>query len=349
MKASDTSDKKCANQDDGHVPTGAFYFPVETGEQTRTFAFLLLPEFTLLAFSSAVEPLRIANQLAQKPLYRWVILSEDGFPVRSSSGVEVGVDVPLAELDSDLHLLVCSGNDGRSAASDKTLSALRIHTRMGGKAGGICTGAVTLARAGLLRDRRFTLHWENQPAFEEFFPRLSPSRRRFEVDGSLYTCGGGAAATDMMLWAIAQDLGDDFAIAVSDMCLRGIGLETRPEQRSSIATAIATRDPRIVQIVREMHEILDDPLTFEQLAQNSGCSRRQMERSFQKVLSLTPSEFYRNIRLDRAHSIFGQTDLAVSEVAVACGFNTLGVFSKHYRARFGVSPSAYRNRHRKGA
>lgn len=349
MKATDTSDKRCASRDDGHVPTGAFYFPVETVEQTRTFAFLLLPGFTLLAFSSAVEPLRIANQLAQKPLYQWVIMSEDGFPVRSSSGIEVSVDVPLTELDSSLHLLVCSGIDGRSAASNKTLSSLRLHATTGGKVGSICTGAVTLARAGLLRDSVFTLHWENQPAFEENFPMLTPSRRLFEVDGSLFTCGGGAAATDMMLWVIARDLGDDFAIAVSDMCLRGGGLETRPEQRSSIATAIVTRNPHIVQIVREMHENLEDPLTLEQLAQNANCSRRQMERSFQKVLSLTPSEFYRNIRLDRAHSIFGQTDLAVSEVAVACGFNTLGVFSKHYRTRFGVSPSAYRNRHRKGA
>ena len=65
---------------------------MEQFEKTRLFSFLLLPEFTLLALSSAVDPLRIANQLAQKLLYRWQVLSEDGDPVRSSLGVEVGAD-----------------------------------------------------------------------------------------------------------------------------------------------------------------------------------------------------------------------------------------------------------------
>lgn len=71
------------------IPKGAFVFPVEGFTATREFGFLLLPEFTLLAFSSALDPFRIANQLAQKPLYRWQVYSEDGAQVRSSSG-EIG-------------------------------------------------------------------------------------------------------------------------------------------------------------------------------------------------------------------------------------------------------------------
>ncbi|MPL91552.1 hypothetical protein SDC9_37627 [bioreactor metagenome] len=54
--------------DDTFVPLGAAYYPVPAGSPTRSYAFLLVPGFTLLAFSSAVEPLRIANQLSQQPL-----------------------------------------------------------------------------------------------------------------------------------------------------------------------------------------------------------------------------------------------------------------------------------------
>lgn len=73
------------------IPEGAFFFPVEGFEAPRDLGFLLLPRFTLLAFSAALDPLRIANQLAQKPLYRWSVFSETGDPVKSSSGIEINV------------------------------------------------------------------------------------------------------------------------------------------------------------------------------------------------------------------------------------------------------------------
>ena len=344
MALTNTSSLNCACRSKPIIPTGAFFFPVETFEQTRHFAFLLLPEFTLLAFSSALDPLRIANQLAQKPLYRWEVLSEDGGSVRSSSGTIIDADRQLCELHRDDHLLVCSGNRGGVAASQRTLAALRRHSRFGGKTGGVCTGAITLARAGLLNDRAFTLHWENQSAFVEAFPELVPTTLCFEADGGILTCGGGAAATEMMLSVIAQDFGDDFAIAVSDMCLRGAGLETRSEQRSSVATAIGVRNPRLVQIVREMHNNIEEPLQLEVMAKNAGYSRRQIERQFRKVLGETPMSFYRNLRLDRARSLFAETDMQVAEVAISCGFAPGSGFSKHYSARFGATPSTFRIR-----
>ena len=126
-----------------------------TFKQTRNLGFLLLPEFTLLAFSAAVDPLQITNQIAQKPLYRWTILSEDGGPVASSSGVDVSAHCSINDLPKNLQLLTCAGNNGMDAASAHVLSRLRHHVRFGGTVGGICTGATTLARAGLLKERTF--------------------------------------------------------------------------------------------------------------------------------------------------------------------------------------------------
>lgn len=322
------------------VPKGAFHFPIETFRGTRDFGFLLLPQFTLLAFSAALDPLRVANQLAQKPLYRWSVFSETGAPVVSSTGMEMGVHGALDALPKDLRLLICSGNQGLDVAQEATLAVLRRHLRFGGKVGGICTGAATLARIGVLEGRSFTLHWENQPGFVERYPALIPSTARFEMDGDLWTCGGGVAATEMMLQVIQEDYGRDFAIVVSDMCLNGGEIEKPMPQRSSLARALSTRNPKLVQVVQAMHHNIEEPLSFDDLSALTDMSRRQIERHFKQYLGETPMTAYRNIRLDRARALCVETDMTVSQIAVACGFNTTSVFSRHYRDRFGTSPSA---------
>ncbi len=326
------------------MPAGAFSYPVKKPQQTRWFGFLLLPEFTLLAFSAALDPLRIANQLAQKPLYGWLVLSEDGAAVSSSSGIDISVHAPLDELKPDTYLFACSGNNGTKVASDGVLGHVRRHVRFGGKVGGICTGAATLARAGLLGGKRFTLHWENQPGFNEEFPDLPPTAHRFEQDGTLLTCGGGAAATEMMIAVIAQDYGEDFAIAVSDMCLNGPEIARRSEQRSSIAKAISSRNPRVLAVLRAMYDNIETPLTLESLAETAGISRRQIERQFKLLLGEAPAQTYRNIRLDRARTLLMETNLSVMEVSIAAGFNSDGVFSRHFKARYGESPYGHRGR-----
>jgi transcriptional regulator GlxA family with amidase domain len=323
------------------VPKGAYCFPVDRCKPTKHLGFLLLPEFTLLAFGAALDPLRVANQLAQQPLYHWTVFSETGEAVVSSSGVEVAVTSALENIPKDLRLLVCSGNQGVGAASEKTVATLRRHARFGGKLGGICTGAATLARAGLLKDQSFTLHWENQPGFVEKFPTLAPTANRFEIDGDFWTCGGGAAAAEMMLAIIQRDYGRDFAVVVSDMCLNGGDFEARTTQRSSFAYALSTRHPKLIQVIKTMHQFIEEPLSLDELSLQTKMSRRQIERHFRQFLNESPMTTYRNLRLDRARSLLIETEITVTEVAAACGFNSTGVFSRHYRARFGISPSAH--------
>lgn len=327
------------------VPAGAAFYPVAGGE-TRSYAFLLLPEFTLLAFSSALDPLRIANQVSQKPLYRWQVLSGDGRPVASSSGVSVLPDAALLDLDRDTTLLVCAGNPRGADPDAPVQAALHRHHRFGGRVGGICTGAIALARAGLLEGRRFTLHWENQPAFRERFPRLAPTPHKFEQDGRVLTCGGGAAATDLMLSIIATDHGRDFAAIISDMCLRRITTGEDIFQRSSVASVLETRNPDLIALVRQMQENIEEPLSMENLAARAGYSRRHVERLFNRTLGQSPARFYLNLRLDHGRSLLADTDLSLSEVAVAAAFGDKAHFAKAFRARFGAPPSRFGHRRR---
>ena len=321
------------------VPKGAAFFPVPDPGSTRSYAFILVPGFTLLAFAAAVEPLRIANQLSQQPLYRWRLLSDTGQPVASSSGIPVGVDGRLDLQDKTTRLFVCAGNPQMAAADPAVVAAVQRHHRFGGVVGGICTGAVALAKAGLIDGRRFTMHWENQPGFVETFPDLSPTPNRFETDGRLLTCGGGAASTDMMLAIIADDHGSAFAAMVSEMCLRTVMPGVNSGQRSSLAALMSSRNPVLVATVTLMNRHIDDPLSMDELAAAAGYSRRHLERLFRDAVGKTPGEFYRGLRLDRGRNLLSTTDLTLMEVSIACGFSTVSHFSKSFRARFGTAPT----------
>ena len=321
------------------VPIGAAYFPVPDPGPTRHYAFVLVPGFTLLAFSAAVEPLRIANQLSQRPLYRWQILSETGAPVLSSSGIPVGASGTLDNVGKDARLFVCAGNPAMAAAALPVVVAVQRHHRFGGLVGGICTGAVALAKAGLVEGRRFTLHWENQPSFVETFPALNPTINRFEIDGRLMTCGGGAASTDMMLSIIAEDHGSDFAAMVSEMCLRTVMLGVEPEQRSSVAALMSSRNPVLVATITLMNRHIEDPLTMDSIAVATGYSRRQLERLFRDATGQAPAEFYRGLRLDRGRNLLSTTNMTLQEIATACGFESVSHFSRRFRERFGAAPS----------
>ena len=236
------------------VPEGAAFCPVENPGATQSYAFILVPGFTFLAFASAIEPLRIANQLSQRPLYRWSVQSELGQPVASSAGITVTTDGALYPVERAVRLFVCAGNPAKAATSPAIVTAVERHYRFGGIVGGICTRAFALARASLLTARRFTLHWENQPGFAEIFPGLTPTSNRFETDGRVITCGGGAASTDMMLSIIAADHGPDFAAMVSEMCLRTLMSGTNSQQRSS-----AGRPHVFAQPGSDRHRHLDEP------------------------------------------------------------------------------------------
>lgn len=327
--------------DDTIVPLGAAYYPVPAGSPTRSYAFLLVPGFTLLAFSSAVEPLRIANQLSQQPLYRWQLMSESGAPVASSSGISVCVDGPIGTMDRATRAFVCAGTPPTAALAPKVVGAIQRHARFGGAVGGICTGAVALAAAGLLEGHPFTLHWENQPTFREDFPALCPSANRFEISGPVMTCGGGAAATDMMLSLIAEDHGAEFSAMVSEMCLRKVMVGIEKEQRSSLSVLIRSRNPGLLNIVTLMNAHIEDPLTLDDLSRVAGYSRRHIERMFLSVLGETPGEFYRGIRLDHGRTLLSTTDMGLLEVALACGFGSVAHFSKSFKARFGTAPTKF--------
>ncbi len=318
----------------------------------RRFILLLLDSFTMMSLAGAVEPLRLANRAAGRTLYSWRLAGEGGVSARCSNGARVALDMGLGAEDGDDltpedTILVIGGIDVAEATTRPVLNWLRARARRGGPVGGLCTGAWALARAGLLEDRRATIHWENQDGFSEDFPNVELVKSVFVIDGKRLTCAGGMASTDLMLRLIAADQGEELAATVADQLIYTSIRTGQDSQRLSIPTRIGVRHAKLAQVIGRMEANLEDPISPAILAEQAGMSTRQLERLFRRYLHRSPKRYYMEIRLAKARNLLMQTDLPVIEVALACGFASPSHFSKCYRAQYGSTP--YRERGASGA
>ena len=180
------------------------------------FAFLTLTNYSMIAVSNAVEPLRMANSLSGQVAYEWVIASLDGSPVPASNGLNLSPTVPLADIGRVDVVFVCGGIDVREAVTPALLTALRRLGEQRVPLGALCTGGYALARAGLLDRYRATIHWENLSALREEFPRVLISDQLFTIDRNRFTCSGGVAPLDLMLHLIELRLGSRISQRVSE-------------------------------------------------------------------------------------------------------------------------------------
>lgn len=314
----------------------------QTSEKPKHFVFVLLENFSMLTFSSAVESLRLANLMSGKPLYSWSLCGEGGDVMTCSAGTSFNLDHDLIELNRDDTIIVVAGLDVQKATTKKILNWLRRESRRGPKIGGLCTAAFTLAKAGLLDGKRATIHWENQDSFAEEFDEIELTKSVFIVDGNRFTTAGGTASIDLMLQLIATDFGEDLANAVADQLIYSQIRTDQDTQRLSIPTRIGVRHPKLSAVIQIMENNIEEPISPSILAKDVGMSTRQLERLFRRYLNRSPKRYYMELRLQKARNLLMQTDMSVINVALACGFTSPSHFSKCYRSHYNTTP--YRER-----
>lgn len=311
----------------------------------QRIGFVLLPNFGLMSYASAVEPLRAANLLSGTCLYEIVPLSAEGEPVRCSSGISVDC-MPISMYGEHCHtVFVCAGGSPQDwSGTERLMTSLRRLSRQGVRIGAISSGSFILAAAGLLDNRDFTIHWEHAPLLRETFPQLNYRQARYVLSGDRVTCGGGVAPLDMMHALIAERMGSHFARRVSDWYLHTAVAEPTAPQRSSIAERFATNHPALLAVLEKMEATVERPLSRSSMAAFARISERHLDRVFSSELGKGFLEIYREIRLHHARQLLRQSPLTVSEIAYAVGFSSAGHFSQAYRAAFGHTPKQARHR-----
>ncbi|WP_407185322.1 GlxA family transcriptional regulator [Bradyrhizobium centrosematis] len=305
----------------------------------RRIGFLLIPGFALMSYASAAEPLRAANVLAGKNLYRWRHISIRGRDIAASNGVRIQADASIDDAGRLDAIVVCAGGNPQAFDHSPTFAFLRKAARHGVQLGGVSAGPFLLARAGLLEGYRCTVHWEHIPAFTEMFPFLHLSRSLYEIDRDRFTCAGGIAALDMMHAVIRIDHGAALASAMSDWFLQTEVRRGEAAQRLAPTERFGVHHPGLVQTLLRMEGHIETPLSPRELAQFAGVSLRQLERLFARHLGTTIHRQYQRTRLDHARILLRQTTKSIREIALATGFAVPTHFSKSYRRHFGLAPA----------
>ena len=305
----------------------------------RDIAFLLFPKFSMMAFTCAVEPLRVANHLMGRSCYRWSTISTSDGTVVASNGMTLVTDQRLEDIESAGMLILCAGFDPQESFNDAMTARLRRFDRQSTVLGAIDSGSLLLARAGLLDGHAATTHWECLDSLAEQYPRVEVQPSIFVIDRRRLTCAGGTAALDMMLHLIRIDCGHRIAVAVSEQFIHPTIRDAQSSQRADVPQRLGVCHPKLALAVQLMEQNLEEPLELNALAERAGLSLRQIERLFHTALGQSPTSYYLWLRIERARSLVLYSGHSLTEIAVACGFGSYEGFSRAYRRHTGASPS----------
>ena len=309
----------------------------------QRYGLLLVPQFSLIALASVVDPLRLANAVLGREAYVWVTMGTLGQPVVSSDGIRVVPDSSLDDARAFDCVFVIGPNPIPRRGFGEISAWLRRQAASGAAVGGVDTGAYYLAHAGLLAEHRCTIHWEDRERLLEQFPTLQVTQRLFEVDRDRYTCSGGVSPLDMMTWLLSRPPGSrELAEQVAHLLVT--------QRRSADELQNVPLRERFANVPRPVLDALElmegnteEPLTVAEICRYLHTSRRTLERLFAAHLHTTPSARYRELRLARARLAVLRSQRSLDEIAQSCGFATLSHFVASYRRQFGATPAAERH------
>ncbi len=309
----------------------------QNGTGPARYGFLIVPEFSMMAFTAAIDQIRMANRLSGKTLYEWVVLGDGDGKVTASNQISIDT-IPFADAGRLDAVFVCAGISVEQHTSRTRNRWLREQAARKVAIGAICTGTYLLADAGLLDGYRCTIHWENMAGLRERFPQLVISPDLFEIDNDRYTCAGGSAAMDMMVYLIAQQHDWELATQVAEEFLVERIRGRNDRQRLPLRLQLGASQPKLAEAVAFMEANIEELISLDEIASHVGLSRRQLERLFQKYLHCVPTRYYMRLRLMHARQLLLQTSMPIVDIAYASGFVSTPHFSKCYREFFGIPP-----------
>jgi transcriptional regulator GlxA family with amidase domain len=310
---------------------------------------LVYPGVMAIDVFGPLEAFAMANNIAQRPLYRLAIAGLSLAPVETSLGIRITPSVAIAGINQRLDTLLVSGGFGQAEAScdDRLIAWLRASTLRARRCGSICTGAFVLAAAGLLDGRRATTHWAMAEELSRRYPQVSVDVDRIFVrDGNVYTSAGVTAGIDLALGMIEEDHGRTLALKVARSLVVYLKRPSGQSQFSNLLLAQFAASPAVRLAQEWALENLAADLTVKTLAAHAGVSERTFRRAFAEETGETPRDFIERIRIDAARGLFEEAQLTVQAVAARCGFATVDNLRRAFIRRFGVTPQQYRQRFR---
>ncbi|MFJ8007150.1 GlxA family transcriptional regulator [Streptomyces fagopyri] len=278
--------------------------------------------------------------------YRVRTASLDGAPVRTSSGLTLVPDGTLAEAPAP-HTLLVPGGRGTRRPDPRLTDWLREHGPRADRLVSVCTGALLLARAGLLDGRRATTHWAYCDRLARDHPAVRVDPDPIYVrDGRVSTSAGVTSGIDLALALVEEDLGREAALTVARhlvVFLRRPG--NQAQFSAQLAAQTARREP-LREVQQWITERPGEDLRVEALAARARLSPRHFARAFQAETGVTPGRYVDRVRLEHARRLLEDTPDGVAEISRACGYGTPEAMRRAFLRALGAAPAEYRRRFR---
>jgi transcriptional regulator GlxA family with amidase domain len=174
--------------------------------------FLLMHNFTLTAFASFIDVLRLAADKGDRsrPIdCTWQVMSPNHRQAKASCGILVQASSGLIEPAALDYIVVVGGLlQGTPPLPSEIGAYLRRAADAGVTLVGVCTGSFVMCRLGLMKQRKCCVSWYHYRDFVEEFPSLVPiADRLFVIDGNRITCSGGTGVADLAAHLVSERLG----------------------------------------------------------------------------------------------------------------------------------------------
>lgn len=311
-------------------------------QQSLSICILLLPGSSMMSLASTLDPMRAANRVSGRTLFRWKLVSFDGEPAKLTCDIPIPVESELTTKDSGDLLLVVAGFNQDVLAGRAELHLLRQLAKRFVMVGGVEAGSWILARAGLLDGRHATTHWEDLEDFTRKFPQVHVSPERYVIDPPVLTTGGASPTFSLMLRLIRSRYGYPLALEVAGAFIHDDRISDSDVQSLVPQGSLTRIEPRVARAIREMEKTLEAPVPMNEIARHANVSKRMLEHLFKQTLQTTPAAFYRRLRLHSARRLVTDTRLNLREIAIRTGFSSLPAFSRAFRQYFQQTPGECR-------
>jgi transcriptional regulator GlxA family with amidase domain len=298
-------------------------------------------------FTRATE-LRLAQRPGSTAIYSVeLITSSSQTLLATNCGLRIAAHETFRRVRGEIDTLLFAG--GSAVEEDRTGTELvRWIKQVAGRTrriGSVCTGAMLLARAGLLDGRKATTHWKWCEILSKKYPDIDVDPDPIFIrDGKVYTSAGVTAGMDLALALVEEDHGSRLALEVArDLVL----YLRRPGGQSQFSAALTTqlsdRKP-LRDLAAWMLDNLNRPLTVQTLARHVAMSPRNFARIFAREMRITPAKYVERLRLELVRRRLEETRHSLKRIAAECGFGSVksmrGVFQRSLR----ITPGQYRQR-----
>ncbi len=283
--------------------------------------------------------------------FRPLVVSVDGRPFDAANGVRLVPDASFADCPTPdvavvTDVLVPPGAP-LGSLYDAEVAWLRGAWDAGATLASSCSGALLLARTGLLDGLDATSHWAYCDALAREYPRTRWHAERGLVvtgpGGRLVMAGSGVAWHMLALALIARFASPEDAMQVARINLLDAD-DVSPIAYASLTRGGRADDPLVArcQLWAAEHYRAESPVA--QMVALSGLPERTFKRRFAQATGMSPLDYVHTLRLEEAKQMLEATELPVEAVALEVGYQDASFFGRLFKRKVALTPAQYRRR-----